>query len=91
MTGTVDRVRNKLDKIRTLGRRTQLVQKLLLLLFSYPIIDTSDVAKNLNIAFNTAKSLLSEFEKLQMVKIFPIQKAKKKLFILWDYFNLYKA
>lgn len=79
------------DKIRTLGRRTQLGQKLLLLLFSYPIIDTSDVAKNLNIAFNTAKSLLSEFEKLQMVKIFPIQKAKKKLFILWDYFKLYKA
>ncbi len=79
------------DKIRTLGRRTQLGQQLLLLLFSYPIIDTSDVAKNLNIAFNTAKSLLSEFEKLQMVKIFPIQKAKKKLFILWEYFNLYNA
>jgi hypothetical protein len=35
--------------------------------------------------------LLIEFERLQMIKIFPIQKAKKKLFILWDYFNLYKA
>jgi len=79
------------DKIRALGRRVPLGQKLLILLFSYPIIDTSGVADKLNIAFNTAKSLLIEFEKLQMVKIFPIQKAKKKLFILWDYFNLYKT
>lgn len=78
------------DKIRTLGRRAQLGQSLLFLFFSYPIIDTGNVAKKLNIAFNTAKSLLNEFGKLQMVKIFPIKKAKRKLFILWDYFNLYK-
>jgi len=78
------------DRIRTLGRRTQIGQDLLILLFSYPIIDTGDVAEKLNIAFNTAKSLLGEFERLKMVKIFSFKKARKKLFILWDYFNLYK-
>jgi len=79
------------NKIRTLGRRTQLGQNLLILFFSYPIIDTSTVATNLDIAFNTAKSILKEFENLKMVRIFPIEKSKKKLFVLWDYFNLYKA
>lgn len=78
------------NKIRTLGRRAQLGQKLLILLFSYPIIDTGSVSNKLNIAFNTAKSILNEFEKLKIVKLFPLQKTKKKLFILWDYFNLYK-
>ena len=78
------------DKIRTLGRRTQLGQKLLILLFSYPIIDTGSVAVKLNIVFNTAKSLLNEFEKLELIKVFSLQKTKKKQFILWDYFNLYK-
>ena len=79
------------DKIRTLGRRTQLGQKLLILLFSYPIIDTGSVAAKLNIVFNTAKSLLNEFEKLKIIKVFSFQKTKKKQFILWDYFNLYKT
>jgi len=79
------------DKIRTLGRRTQLGQKLLVLFFSNPVIDTNSVAINLGIAFNTAKSLLREFENLKMIRIFPIEKPKKKLFVLWDYFNLYKT
>ena len=79
------------DKIRTLGRRTQLGQKLLVLFFSNPVIDTNSVAINLDIAFNTAKSLLREFENLKMIRIFPIEKPKKKLFVLWDYFNLYKT
>ncbi|GAH28588.1 unnamed protein product [marine sediment metagenome] len=79
------------DKIRTLGRRAQLGQKLLILLFSYPIIDTGSVAAKLNIVFNTAKSLLNEFEKLKIIKVFSFQKTKKKQFILWDYFNLYKT
>lgn len=79
------------DKIRTLGRRAQLGQKLLILLFSYPIIDTGSVAAKLNIVFNTAKSLLNEFEKLKIIKVFSFQKTKKKQFVLWDYFNLYKT
>ncbi|GAG59626.1 unnamed protein product, partial [marine sediment metagenome] len=79
------------NKIRTLGRRAQLGQKLLILLFSYPIIDTGSVAAKLNIVFNTAKSLLNEFEKLKIIKVFSFQKTKKKQFILWDYFNLYKT
>lgn len=79
------------DKIRTLGRRAQLGQKLLILLFSYPIIDIGSVATKLNVVFNTAKSLLKEFEKLKLIKVFSFQKTKKKQFILWDYFNLYKT
>jgi Fic family protein len=79
------------DKIRTLGRRARLGQYLLILLFSSPIIDISTVATKLGIAYNTAKSLLEEFKNLEMVKIFPLQKTKRKLFILWDYFNLYRT
>lgn len=55
-------------KIMEMGRRAELGQKLLLILFSRPIININQIAKELDIAFVTATRLVSEFEAKGILK-----------------------
>lgn len=48
-------------KIMTMGRRAEIGQRLLLSLFSQPIVDVKQVASELGIAFVTANRLIEEF------------------------------
>lgn len=77
------------DIIRTLGRRAQLGQKLLLTLFSNPVLDIKRASTILKVAYNTAGSLMKKLEEFKMLRTFKL-KSGKKLFVLWKYFNLFK-
>lgn len=54
-------------KIMSMGRRAELGQKLLLKLFSQPIMGVNQIASELNIAFITANRLIEEFVKKEIV------------------------
>jgi len=48
-------------KIMSMGRRAELGQKLLLKLFSQPIMGVNQIASELDVAFITANRLVEEF------------------------------
>jgi Fic family protein len=78
------------DIIRTLGRRTLLGQQLLLFLFAHPVVDIRMISEELNIAFNTANSLLKKLEESKMITTFKYRKSNKKLYVLLEYFDLFR-
>jgi len=49
------------EKIDSFGRRRKIGKKLLLFLFSDPIINANQVSKELGVAFNTANSIIQQF------------------------------
>jgi Fic family protein len=51
-----------------IGRQAPLAHKLLLFLFSKPVVKVKDVEKQLKIAYNTRDSLLNKFCKLGILK-----------------------
>lgn len=55
-------------KIMELGRRAELGQRLLIVLFSQPIMNVNQIAKALGIAFVTATRLVDEFERKNILK-----------------------
>lgn len=55
-------------KIMKMGRRAELGQRLLLLLFSQPIVSINLVSEKLSISFVTATRLINEFEKSGILK-----------------------
>ncbi len=55
-------------KIMEMGRRAELGQKLLLILFSQPIMNVNQIAKELDITFTTATRLIAQFEKKGILK-----------------------
>ena len=54
-------------KIMAMGRRAELGQKLLLNLFSQPIMGVKQIASELGVAFVTANRLIEEFQKARIV------------------------
>lgn len=72
-----------------LGRRVKIGRELLLFLFSNPIVKINQVAQKLNITFNTAKSLILAFEKLEMLKEITGY-SRNRLFALSEYLDLFK-
>lgn len=77
------------DIIRTFGRQTPLGQRLLLYLFSRPVVDIPIISREFSIAYNTASSIVKKMVKAGMldpVKINP----KRNFFVLTEYFNLFK-
>ncbi|MEK7586603.1 MAG: Fic family protein [Patescibacteria group bacterium] len=54
-------------KIMTLGRRAELGQKLLLNLFSQPIMGVNQIASELDVAFVTANRLVEEFMQKEII------------------------
>lgn len=77
------------DIIRTFGRQTPLGQRLLLYLFSRPVVDIPIISSEFSIAYNTASSIVKKMVKAGMldpVKINP----KRNFFVLTEYINLFK-
>jgi Fic family protein len=56
------------QKIMKLGRRAELGQALLIKLFSQPILNVNQIAKELDVTFMTASKLVAEFEKNVILK-----------------------
>ena len=75
-------------KIMEMGRRAELGQKLLLILFSQPIMNVNQVAKELDITFATATRLIAEFEKRGILR----EKtgfSRNRSFELYEYVGLF--
>jgi len=75
--------------IMTFGRRAELGQRLLLYMFSKPIANISQISKELNIAFNTANSIIQQFSQTGIVKEIT-GLSRNRLFVLWNYLDLFK-
>lgn len=75
--------------IMTFGRRAELGQRLLLYMFSKPIVNISQISKELNIAFNTANSIIQQFSQVGIVKEIT-GLSRNRLFVLWNYLDLFK-
>ncbi len=76
-------------KIMGMGRRAELGQKLLLILFSQPIMNMNQIAKELDVAFVTATRLISEFETKGILK----EKtgfSRNRSFELYEYIGLFE-
>jgi len=75
--------------IMTFGRRARLGQKLLLYMFSKPIVNITQISNDLNIAFNTASSLIQQFSQAGILKELTGH-SRNRLFVLWKYLDLFK-
>ncbi len=76
-------------KILEMGRRAELGQRLLLSLFSQPIMNINQVAEELDVAFATATRLIAEFEKKGILK----EKtgfSRNRSFELYEYVRLFE-
>ena len=77
-------------KIMSLGRRAKLAHNLLLHLFSNPATSVADTSRQLDIAINTANTLVNEMEHkgiLREVTGF----SRNRIFVLHDYLNLFRS
>jgi len=77
------------EKIMTLGSRAKNAQKLMLYMFSHPIVDNKTIMKELNVSFDTANRLvrsLVDFGMLVELTGF----SRDRLFALKDYLDLFK-
>ncbi|MCK9266158.1 Fic family protein [bacterium] len=72
-----------------IGRQAPLAHKLLLFLFSKPVVKVKDVEKQLKIAYNTGDSLLNKFCKVGILKEITGQ-SRNRLFMLWEYLDLFR-
>ncbi|MCK5475735.1 MAG: Fic family protein [Candidatus Pacebacteria bacterium] len=82
-------LRQKYDsKIIILGARAKNAQKLLLVMFSCPIINVKDVEKELNISFNSANRLLKSLVDLGILKEMT-RLSRNRFFVLEKYLNLF--
>ncbi len=77
------------SRVISLGSRAKNAQKLLLFMFSHPIVNTKTVAKELQISFNSANRLLKSLVDLRILKE-ATRFSRNRLFILDKYLNLFK-
>ena len=76
------------QKIMNLGSRAKTGQKLLLFLFSMPIVNIGQAAEELGITFNTAKKLINDFGKMGILKELTGY-SRNRLFVLKEYLDLF--
>jgi Fic family protein len=77
------------DKIRTLGSRTGKAQKVVQHLYQRPIVDASDIVTVAGITSPSAYKLLTDFERLEILK--EITGAKRgKMYIFEPYVKLFR-
>lgn len=70
------------------GRQSKLAHKLLLFLFSNPIISVKEVNNELNISFATANSLIQKFLNFGLLDEITGY-SRNRLFMLWKYIELF--
>jgi len=76
-------------EIMNFGRQAKLGHNLLLFMFSKPIVGVKSVQQQLNIAFNTANSLIDKFHKADLLKEIT-GFSRNRLFMLWKYLDVFK-
>lgn len=77
------------NKIITLNRRAESGKKLLLFLFSNPIISISQASKHLGVNYNATRKLIYKFQDFGFLKELT-GFSRNRLFILHEYLNLFK-
>ena len=77
-------------KIIKMGRRAELGQRLLIKLFSQPIMDVKQIAKELEVTFMTASKLVSEFEQKDILKEIT-GFSRNRSFELHEYVGLFRG
>lgn len=82
--------KNCQEKIATLGRRSELGNKLLKILFTKPIVNVNKIVEELDITFPTANAIIFDFEKIGIFKEVT-GFARNRLFSFVEYINLFKS
>lgn len=77
------------QKILSLGSRTKHGQKLLLVLFSHPIITVKQAAQELNMTFPRVNRMIEDFQKLNILEEITGY-SRNRLFALYEYLNLFR-
>ncbi|WKZ17445.1 MAG: Fic family protein [Candidatus Jettenia sp. CY-1] len=77
------------QKIVSLGSRTKHGQKLLLVLFSGPIITVKHVAQELNMTFPRVNRMIEDFQKLNILKEITGY-SRNRMFALYEYLDLFR-
>jgi len=77
------------EKIMTIGSRAKKAQKLLLYMFSHPIVNNKNVVKELGISFNSANRLIASLTQLGLLTEIT-GFSRNRLFVLREYLNLFK-
>lgn len=88
--GKIITLRQKYEQnIMALGRRAELGQRFLIALFSQPIMNINQVAKELEVTFPTATKLVEEFEKKSILKEIT-GFTRNRSFELYEYVELFR-
>lgn len=77
-------------KIITLGKKSANAERLLICLFSNPVINAKMAAQKLDIGFPAANRMIADFNKLGMLKEITGY-SRNRFFVLTDYLNLFKS
>lgn len=77
------------QKILSLGSRTKHGQKLLLVLFSHPIITVKQAARELNMTFPRVNRMIQDFMRLGILEEITGY-SRNRLFTLYEYLNLFR-
>lgn len=77
-------------KIAGLGRRAEIGNKLLKILFTTPIVNVNKIVKELDVTFPTANAVIADFEKIGIFKEVTGYD-RNRLFSFVDYIDLFKS
>ena len=77
------------EKIMTIGSRAKKAQKLLLYMFSHPIVNNKNIVKELSVSFNSANRLIKSLMELGLLTE-STGFSRNRLFVLKEYLDLFK-